>query len=109
MARGIESIDDVASPTFTINRNYRAKNSNLVIEHYDFYRIGKAGILKAEIEESLNEKDSVVVIEWAEIVSGVLPEERLKILIEVGEEEDSREFSFTASNNHTHLLEGLRL
>ncbi len=80
IAHGLESEDDVQSPSFTINRVYRAKN-NLEIYHYDFYRLRDAGIMHHEIEESLNDPHKITIIEWAESIHSVLPENRLKLEI----------------------------
>ena len=52
LAKGMKSDDQVASPTFTINREY--KTGDLVLSHYDFYRLSDPGIISAELEESSN-------------------------------------------------------
>ena len=80
IARGLESKDDVQSPSFTINRVYRAKN-NLEIYHYDFYRLTDAGIMQHELGESLNDPQKITIIEWAKSVQSVLPKKRLKLEI----------------------------
>lgn len=71
------SHDMVTSPSFTIRNDYRAKNFNIV--HFDFYRLSNPGILSDMLKEVLNDQKNVVIVEWGEIVSDILPEDRLKI------------------------------
>lgn len=80
IADGMGVDDDVQSPSFTINRVYDTPNS-LQLAHYDFYRLQDAGIMAAELQETANDKQTVTIIEWAEIVKGVLPEDRLTVTI----------------------------
>lgn len=77
LAVGMGSDDQVASPTFTISREYRA--GKLTLHHFDFYRLNEPGIIKHELAEILGDPKTVVVIEWAEIVQQVLP--RLHITV----------------------------
>jgi tRNA threonylcarbamoyladenosine biosynthesis protein TsaE len=77
MARGLGSQDAVASPTFTISRQYRA--GRLMLYHFDFYRLAEPGIVAAELLEVISDPKAIVVIEWGEIVKNVLPINRLTI------------------------------
>jgi tRNA threonylcarbamoyladenosine biosynthesis protein TsaE len=79
LARGAGSRDNVASPTFTLNRQYRAKG--LLINHFDFYRLDEPGIMADQLAESFDD-NNVTVVEWGDKVGDVLPEERLSIDIE---------------------------
>lgn len=76
LARGAGSRDKVASPTFTLNRVYKARGFN--IYHFDFYRLDAPGILADQLSEAMADK-AVVIVEWADIVSDILPAERLSI------------------------------
>lgn len=80
LARGMGSTDRVASPTFTISRLY--ESDNLEMHHFDFYRLGEAGLMHEELEEVLHDPRVVTVVEWAGIVQDVLPKKRLSIAIE---------------------------
>lgn len=80
LARGAGSKDKVASPTFTISKEYRAPH--FAIHHFDFYRLSDAGIVADELAEVVGDNQAVVVVEWAEVVKHVLPEKRLDITIE---------------------------
>lgn len=72
LATGLGVTDDVQSPSFTISRTYEARD-DLVLVHYDFYRLSDAGIMSNELQETTNDPLAVTVVEWADIVEGVLP------------------------------------
>ncbi len=80
LARGLEAKDKVSSPTFTVEQIYRGR---LNIHHFDFYRLSQPGLIAHELQEALESPNSVVVVEWAETVRDVLPQDRIVILFEV--------------------------
>jgi tRNA threonylcarbamoyladenosine biosynthesis protein TsaE len=80
IAAGMGVDEDVQSPSFTISRVYDTA-SGLRLAHYDFYRLHDAGIMTAELYETLSDGRTVTLIEWAEIVTGVLPADRLTVSI----------------------------
>src|SRR3546814_310559 len=59
LARGLDIKSQVTSPTFTVNREYSGR---LRLHHYDFYRLNVAGIMSAELSESVSDKAGVVVV-----------------------------------------------
>lgn len=75
LAKGLAIEDDIQSPSFTISRLYDARD-DLQLVHYDFYRLTDAGILANEVSEMIHDNKTVTVIEWADIVEGILPESR---------------------------------
>lgn len=77
IAQGLGVKDDVQSPTFTISRTYTAGN-DLVLAHYDFYRLVDAGIMTMELHESVSDPHIVTVLEWAGIVAGSCLKTRLR-------------------------------
>lgn len=85
IARGLGIDAVVQSPTFTISRQYDARDG-LRLAHYDFYRLVDAGIMTSELEETIASSQFVTVIEWSEIVAGVLPKDRLTVVIELSSE-----------------------
>lgn len=85
LARGLKIDDDVQSPTFTISRVYAARD-DLSLAHYDFYRLNDAGIMKDELAEMMQDPKTITIIEWADIVEGVLPKDRLTIHFEAPSE-----------------------
>ena len=102
LAHGLGSKDAVASPTFTISREYAG--GRLHMHHFDFYRLGEAGLMADEIAEIVDEPDSVVVVEWAEAVQHVLPDERLRVSI-TATGDQIREFSFECPVQLKYLME----
>ena len=79
LAKGLTIDEDVQSPSFTISRVYDARD-DLQLAHYDFYRLSDAGIMADELTETTKDPLTVTVIEWADIVEGVLPENRVRIV-----------------------------
>jgi tRNA threonylcarbamoyladenosine biosynthesis protein TsaE len=81
LAEGLAIDDDVQSPSFTISRVYNAHNY-LQMAHYDFYRLSDPGIMADELAEAVRDPKMITVIEWADIVEGVLPEGHATISFE---------------------------
>ena len=81
LAQGLGIDEDVQSPSFTISRVYDGRD-NLQLSHYDFYRLTDAGIMADELAETMSDPLMVTVIEWADIIEGVLPKEHLTIQFE---------------------------
>lgn len=75
---GAMGIDEVTSPTFNIIKEY---NGELPLYHMDVYRLDKDSN-DIGIEDYFN-KGGVTLIEWADIITDILPEERLQINIKV--------------------------
>ena len=78
-ALGIE--ETITSPTFTIIKEYEGE---LPLYHMDVYRLD-GNTDGVDIEEYFT-KGGVVVIEWAETIKNILPEERLDVKIKVLDE-----------------------
>ena len=74
------SNDEVTSPSFAINNRYQL-NDGREVSHYDFYRLGEAGVMSQELLEDLVSLQTCVIVEWAETVSQVLPADRLQMTI----------------------------
>jgi tRNA threonylcarbamoyl adenosine modification protein YjeE len=77
LVQGLGSKDSVSSPTFTLSKIYKAKD--LQINHYDLYRLGQPGIIKDEVQESLENPKAITIIEWSGIVKESLPRTRFSI------------------------------
>ena len=88
LAIGLGVEDDVQSPSFTISRVYDARDE-LSLVHYDFYRLTDPGIMANELEEMVHDPKTVTVIEWADIVEGVLPDNHFTLRL-VASTETSR-------------------
>lgn len=77
--------EEVTSPTFNIIKEYIS--GELPLYHMDVYRLdGKADDMG--IEEYYT-KGGVTIIEWADMIPDILPEERLDIKIRVSSEDEN--------------------
>lgn len=104
IAEGLRIEETVQSPSFTISRVYDAPNG-LRLVHYDFYRLPDAGIMADELQETLRDPTAVTVIEWAGVVDGVLPADRITITF-ISPSETERWVEITATgDNSKRILE----
>jgi tRNA threonylcarbamoyladenosine biosynthesis protein TsaE len=94
LARGLGIKKTITSPTFLIMRMYRIKNQESRIKnlvHVDAYRLKNSDELtNIGIEEYLGDKNTVVVIEWADKVRKILRGKKviwIKMKVGVGENE----------------------
>jgi len=91
ICKALGSDDNVTSPTFALINEYYTKEMDSVF-HFDFYRI-------KHLEEAydLGYEDYIYsgnycLIEWPEMIASLLPEKRVEVKIEVGDD-DSRTIS----------------
>lgn len=78
LAVGLGVTGTVQSPSFTISQVHDARDG-IHLAHYDFYRLTDPGIMADELAEATQDEKTVVVVEWADTVVKVLPEERIRI------------------------------
>ena len=88
IAEGLGIEGTISSPTFTIVKEY--KTGRLPLYHFDVYRLGDGEELLDIGAEEFLYGDGVCVIEWADIVADVLPENAIAIEITYGETEMER-------------------
>ena len=80
-ALGIE--ENITSPTFNIIKEYL--DGEMPLYHMDVYRLD--GNTDGVGIEDYFKKGGVVIIEWADMISDILPEERLDIKFKIVDEE----------------------
>lgn len=102
IARGMGVTDPIHSPTFTISNRYEAP-TGLLLAHYDFYRLNDAGIMKDELAEVLEDRNTITIIEWGDIVEEILPDNRVTIRIR-SDSENSRQLHLTHHNQATQKV-----
>lgn len=102
IAQGMGVDEDVQSPSFTISRVYDGAN-DLQLAHYDFYRLNDAGIMANELHETVHDTGTVTIIEWADIIKGILPEDHVSIRL-TSPSETSRMIEIQAGGAHSQKL-----
>lgn len=81
IAEALGISEPVTSPSFTISKHYAGKKANLI--HYDFYRLPEPGLMVEDLQESINDSSAITVVEWADSVENFLPNDHLKITLEL--------------------------
>ncbi len=88
LAAAIGSPDPVTSPTFTIAHRYRG--GRLIVHHLDAYRLaGPEEATDLALDELLDD-DALIVVEWGDRLQGLLPVDRLDVVIRFGDGDDDR-------------------
>lgn len=93
IARGLGISETVTSPTFTIVKEYRS--GRLPLFHFDVYRIGDVEEMYELGYEEYFFGDGVCVIEWADLIEELIPEDALRISIAYGQNEEERIYTCT--------------
>ena len=83
-ALGVEG-DAISSPTFSIVNEYRTKGGESVF-HFDFYRINKTSEALDIGFYDYIDSGCLCLMEWPENIEDILPDETLKVCINVGED-----------------------
>ena len=88
IAKGPGLKEMITSPTFTIVSEYFS--GRLPLFHFDVYRLsGEDEAFEAGLEEYFD-RGGICVIEWADIIEGLLPENTKYIFLEYGKAEGER-------------------
>ena len=83
-AKGLGITTRLLSPTFIIVRRYPIPRQAGFLYHIDLYRIeGEKAFFGLGLPEILANSDSIVLVEWAEKLTGLLPKERIDIRFSV--------------------------
>jgi len=80
VARGLGIEEPVCSPTFTIIQEY--KDGRLPFYHFDVYRIGDIEEMEEIGYEDYFFGEGVCLVEWANLIQELLPEQVIEITIE---------------------------
>jgi tRNA threonylcarbamoyladenosine biosynthesis protein TsaE len=103
--------DEVPSPTFTLVQTYDTPAGT--IWHFDLYRLNRPEeAYELGIEEAL--ADGIVLIEWPERLTGLLPAERLDVSLAFTDERpeaesEARQAELTGHGRWGQRLEGLAI
>ncbi len=88
IAEALGSNELITSPTFTIVQEH--KDGKLPIYHFDVYRINDTEEMFEIGYEEYFYGDGVCIVEWADIIEDLIPEEAIIINIEYGMNEGER-------------------
>lgn len=80
VAAGLGILGPVCSPTFTIIQVY--EEGRLSFYHFDVYRISDVEEMEEIGYEDYFYGDGVCLIEWAELITDILPEQIIRVTIE---------------------------
>ena len=104
LAQGLEVVEEISSPTFTIIHEY--ESGRLPLYHMDVYRIKHPEEMYDLGYEEYFYGNGITVVEWAQLIAELLPEEYLGIEIAIVPE--GRELRFSPYGAHyEHILEEL--
>jgi tRNA threonylcarbamoyladenosine biosynthesis protein TsaE len=76
VAAGLEVTEHVASPTFTLIREYSGR---LDVAHVDVYRLQRLqDVMDLGLDE-LGSGEDVLLVEWGDAIEELLPDDRLRV------------------------------
>jgi len=78
LAAGLDSPDEVASPTYTLVHHYRGR---LALAHFDAWMTARAAAFLEGGGALMFEEGGVSVVEWASEVEDFLPPDRLEVAL----------------------------
>ena len=80
VAAGLKITEPISSPTFTILQEYQ--EGRLPFYHFDVYRIGDVEEMEEIGYDDYFFGDGICLIEWANLIQEILPENVISIVIE---------------------------
>ena len=80
IAKGLGIEEPVNSPTFTIVQVY--ESGRIPLYHLDVYRIGDPSEMEEIGCEEYFYGEGLCIVEWADLIEELLPEQRTEIMIE---------------------------
>lgn len=109
IAKGLGIEDNITSPTFTIVNEY--ETGRLKLNHFDVYRVSDPDEIYAIGFDDYIFSDAVSVIEWANYIEEILPQDFLHILIEkdFSKGEDYRKITITPYGEKYNYIKELAL
>ena len=88
IAKGLNTTDDVSSPTFALVNEYKAKFN---IYHFDMYRIKNwDDLYSTGFFDYLD--NGILIVEWSENIEAALPDNTVRIVISKGDTDNERIF-----------------
>ena len=93
IAEGLGITEVITSPTFNIVKEYYS--GIIPMYHFDVYRIGDIDEMYELGYEEYFYGNGVCIVEWADLIEDIIPEDAIRIDIEYGENEGERIYRCT--------------
>jgi tRNA threonylcarbamoyladenosine biosynthesis protein TsaE len=106
ISQGWGSLDEVTSPTFVLVNQYRLPE-DMTMYHLDAYRLNNS-LEAEELDVDLMLEDGILLVEWAERISSLLPEENLWISMSWIADEQRRLIFQPSGQRYEELLLAFR-
>ena len=87
LALALNAESDVSSPTFAIVNDY---GGNPHLYHFDMYRVETWDDLYASGFFDYYDSGAVLAVEWSENIENALPDNTIKVMIEMGKNDTQR-------------------
>ncbi len=87
LAKALGSSDIVSSPTFTLVNEYTG--SDFMLYHFDVYRLSGISLENCDWIDEYLFSDGISVIEWADNVKDILPENYIEVKISKNTNKDN--------------------
>jgi tRNA threonylcarbamoyladenosine biosynthesis protein TsaE len=109
IAQGLGIYDNITSPTFTIVNEY--ESGRLKLNHFDVYRVSDPDEIHAIGFDDYIFSDAVSIIEWANYIEEILPEDLLHIKItkDLNKGEDYRKIILTPYGERYNYIKELKI
>lgn len=109
IAMGLNINDIITSPTFTIVNEY--DSGRLKMNHFDVYRVNDPDEIYAIGFDDYIFSEAVSIIEWANYIEEILPNEYLHIHIskDLSKNDDYRKITLTSYGNRYNYIKELKI
>jgi len=107
IANGLDITDHITSPTFTIVNEYEGR---LKLYHFDVYRVNDPDEISAIGFDEYIFSDGVSIIEWANYIEELIPEEHISINItKIPEDINSRKIVIEGYGDRYNYIKEIQI